>query len=69
VEKSVSVQVSILSVLALFAAIPARSQALPDGDGKQLVEMACTRCHGTDKFTVERHTRDDWAEEVDVMRR
>ena len=63
-ETSVSVRVSILSVLTLSAAIPARSQALPDGKGKQLVQMACTRCHGVDKFTVERHTHDDWAEEV-----
>jgi virginiamycin B lyase len=69
VETSVSVRVSILSVLTLSAAIPARSQALPDGKGKQLVQMACTGCHGVDKFTVERHTHDDWAEEVDVMLR
>src|SRR5580693_9899499 len=66
---SVSVRVSILSVLALSAAIPARSQALPDGNGKELVEKACVHCHGADKFTVERHTHDDWAEEVDVMLR
>jgi len=31
--------------------------------------MACTRCHNTEKFTVERHTRSDWMEEVDVMLR
>ena len=68
-ETSVAVRVSILSVLTLSAAIPARSQALPDGKGKELVQMACTRCHGVDKFTVERHTHDDWAEEVDVMLR
>ena len=68
-EKSVCVRVSILFVLTLFVAVPGRSQALPDGDGKQLVEVACTRCHGADKFTVERHTHDDWAEEVDVMMR
>ena len=41
--------------------------ALPDGPGKNLVQQNCTRCHGVDKFTGERHTREDWAEEVDVM--
>jgi virginiamycin B lyase len=51
-------------------AVPAVAQnTLPDGDGKQLVQMACTRCHSVDKFTVERHTYQDWAEEVDVMLR
>jgi virginiamycin B lyase len=43
--------------------------SLPDGDGKMLVQMACTHCHSIEKFTVERHTREDWAEEVDVMLR
>ena len=68
-ERSRSFRVSILSVLAVFTAIPARSQALPDGNGKELVEKACVHCHGADKFTVERHTHDDWAGEVDVMLR
>jgi virginiamycin B lyase len=47
----------------------AYAQSLPAGDGKTLVQMACTRCHSPEKFTVERHTREDWAEEVDVMLR
>src|SRR5262249_32746419 len=38
-----------------------------DGAGKELVQTACTRCHGLDKFTGERHSRDDWREEVEVM--
>ena len=63
-------------LLALFAslALPAASRApvsaqapLPDGPGKGLVQQNCTRCHGVDKFTGERHTREDWAEEVEVM--
>ena len=60
--------------LTLFAgfAVPVRAQGpaqavLPDGPGKGLVQQNCTRCHGVDKFTGERHTREDWAEEVDVM--
>lgn len=43
--------------------------ALPEGEGKALVTAACTKCHSIEKFTVERHTHDDWAEEVDVMLR
>jgi cytochrome c5 len=62
----------LCAVLAVLfgAALPAGSQTvLPEGGGKRLVQMACTRCHGVEKFTVERHTHDDWAEEVDVMMR
>ena len=59
----------LMAMLASVAAPAVAQSALPDGDGKPLVLMACTRCHGVDKFTVERHTHDDWAEEVDVMLR
>jgi virginiamycin B lyase len=59
----------LMAMLASVAAPAVAQSALPDGDGKPLVQMACTRCHGVDKFTVERHTHDDWAEEVDVMLR
>jgi len=59
-----------LAALLASVVVPAVAQnTLPDGDGRQLVQMACTRCHGIDKFTVERHTYQDWAEEVDVMLR
>jgi virginiamycin B lyase len=49
-------------------AVAVRSQSpLPDGDGKQLVQTACTSCHGLDKFTATRLTADDWRETVDLM--
>jgi virginiamycin B lyase len=61
------------AALALVAArvaaqgMPSALNALPDGPNKRLVQQSCTRCHSSEKFTAERHTRDDWAEEVDVM--
>ena len=58
----------VAACTALASSASAQS-ALPDGDGKALVQMACTRCHNTEKFTVERHTHSDWMEEVDVMLR
>ncbi len=58
------------AMLVIGATASASGQsALPDGDGKALVQRACTRCHSVEKFTGERHTREDWADEVDVMRR
>ena len=54
----------------VVAGVSASAQtSLLDGDGRALVQMACTHCHSVEKFTVERHTREDWAEEVDVMLR
>jgi virginiamycin B lyase len=61
------------AALALVAArvpaqgMPSALNALPDGPNKRLVQQWCTRCHSSEKFTAERHTRDDWAEEVDLM--
>ena len=58
----------LLSVACLSLAVPARSQSrLPDGNGKQLVQTACTSCHGPDKFTTVRLTREEWRETVDLM--
>jgi virginiamycin B lyase len=59
-----------LAVVAIRVAAqgtPPASSALPDGPNKHLVQQSCTRCHSIEKFTAERHTRDDWGEEVDVM--
>jgi virginiamycin B lyase len=53
----------------LSLALRAGSQTLPEGDGKALTMRACTTCHNTEKFSVERHTRDDWREEVALMAR
>jgi virginiamycin B lyase len=54
------------SLAGLSADAGAQSR-LPDNPGRQLVATTCTRCHNSDKFTTERHTRQDWAEEVEVM--
>lgn len=34
-----------------FAAAPAWSQGLPEGDGLRVVIVACTQCHGLDRLT------------------
>ena len=61
-------QIWLLSAACLCLAVPARSQSrLPDGDGKGLVQTACTNCHGPDKFTSLRLTREDWRETVELM--
>jgi virginiamycin B lyase len=47
-------------VLVLGLAGSAWGQALPEGKGKDVVEAACTACHGTSNFTGSRFSRKDW---------
>jgi virginiamycin B lyase len=63
----ISVSFACVAVHAGAQGSPPASGGLPDGPNKGLVQQSCTRCHSIEKFTGERHTRDDWAEEVDVM--
>jgi hypothetical protein len=58
---------ALVAVRVAAQGVPSALNALPDGPNKRLVQQSCTRCHSSEKFTAERHTRDDWAEEVDVM--
>jgi competence protein ComEA len=56
--------VSILSVT------PARAQtalALPDGEGKALVQKACSKCHGLVGIIRARNSKEAWAGIVDDM--
>lgn len=60
--------IAIAAALSIGPAGRAVAQTpLPAGSARPLVTKVCTRCHGLDKFTSERHTREDWADEVSVM--
>ena len=54
-------------VLVLGMAEKAWSQALPEGKGKEVVEAACTECHGTSSFTSSRFSKPDWEFVVNDM--
>lgn len=63
-----------LSVLMCFAAIStliasglAQAQELPDGQGKALVQSACTQCHGIDVIVRQPRSREDWTDVVSRM--
>ena len=43
------------------------SQSLPEGKGKEVVEAACTVCHGTSSFTGSRFSKSDWEYVVNDM--
>lgn len=43
------------------------AQDLPEGKGKDLVEMVCGACHGTDLIASQRATKEGWGYVVDDM--
>jgi len=58
-------------LVALFttaAALAAGRQSLPDGDGKAIINNACTTCHGVDLITAKSASREDWASTLDRMK-
>ena len=44
-----------------------RGPALPDGDGKQLVTLVCSQCHGLRETQILRDGQKGWEEVVDRM--
>jgi competence protein ComEA len=48
----------------LFIALCAPAQSLPDGSGKDLVEVICTSCHSTERIVYKRWTRPQWQDKV-----
>ncbi len=44
-----------------------KASSLPAGDGKELVEARCSACHGLEKITAEKRSKDEWANTVKNM--
>jgi virginiamycin B lyase len=53
----------LLSVIAAGL----QAQALPEGEGKQLVEAQCGSCHGLEQVQAHRDNKDGWQSLVDYM--
>ncbi|HEY1612105.1 MAG TPA: hypothetical protein VGF97_00255 [Rhizomicrobium sp.] len=58
---------SVAAAATLIIATSAPAQELPEGQGKALVQTACTQCHGIDVIVSQRRSRDDWTAEVSRM--
>jgi mono/diheme cytochrome c family protein len=54
-----------MSMLGIAAS--AQAQDLPEGQGKALVQAACTQCHGIDVIVRQPRSREDWTEVVSRM--
>lgn len=55
--------------LAWAGAASTQTPELPEGDGKKIIERACTTCHGVAEITKFRdyYTKDDWRDIVTTM--
>ena len=40
---------------------------LPEGKGRDLTKASCSKCHGTNVFAAQRHTREQWSSIIDNM--
>jgi len=62
--------IAVASVAALHArgAAPAAQGALPDGEGRAVVEKLCSACHGLDYLSPSRRTVRNWLETIDLMK-
>ena len=66
-----------MKALVLFCALaalvsipllpPLGAQQLPDGKGKDLVQMTCASCHGLESVVAQRADKDGWQSIVDYM--
>jgi alcohol dehydrogenase (cytochrome c) len=58
----------LLSTIFLCSVLPGRSQnPLPDGNGKQIVEKTCVRCHSLETVVSKRLTREGWQATINDM--
>src|SRR5207247_1164472 len=53
---------------ACAASFAAAAQALPEGEGKALVETRCVGCHDLSNVTRSAYTRVEWLDNVHKMR-
>jgi virginiamycin B lyase len=59
---------SLMMAASLYCILPAQGQnALPEGNGKQIVQTACSGCHALDLITRANHSRADWQVVLDQM--
>jgi virginiamycin B lyase len=68
---------TLIVALILFIALPARSQnpgqtrgavQLPDGEGKETVQIVCAACHSLGNITNSGHNPEEWKTTVAMMR-
>lgn len=57
----------LAAISMLTIATCSYAQELPEGQGKALVQSACTQCHGLDVIVRQPRSREDWMDVVSRM--
>jgi competence protein ComEA len=47
-----------------FVAVIGCAQSLPEGQGKELVEVICSSCHSTERIAAQHKTKSEWQDKV-----
>ena len=55
---------ALTPVFLLSAVLPSSAQSLPEGPGKELVEVICTACHDSARIIAKQGTKADWQSKV-----
>ena len=53
-----------LRLTFLATALTAAAQSLPEGPGKDLVELICSSCHSTERIAAKQWTKPQWQTKV-----
>jgi competence protein ComEA len=56
--------VGLRSFSLLFVTAIVCAQSLPEGQGKELVEVICSSCHSTERIAAKRWTKPQWQDKV-----
>ena len=62
-----TVMMAAAVLTGLSFAGPAAAQGLPPGEGCDVVQTACTACHGVDVIVMRHRTADEWNDVVARM--
>jgi mono/diheme cytochrome c family protein len=57
----------LITLFAGAALAAVQTQSLPEGEGKKLVELQCSGCHGLNIVTIQHQDRDKWSAVVRRM--
>jgi competence protein ComEA len=53
-----------LLLLLVGVTVCAPAQSLPEGSGKELVDVICTSCHSTERIAAQHKTKPQWQDKV-----
>ncbi len=59
--------IAVVAILAAAASAAHGQSALPEGNGKAIVQSTCGQCHGLGQVTNSGYTREGWANVVAMM--